>query len=76
MGSKSMFPLRTFGVWISGGKARTVTAHTASEAAAKVAGGPVIGTGGSPMGPMYFTSKDGQGDSVKVWERDTNKGGT
>ena len=75
MGSKSMFPLRTFGVWISGGKTRTVNAQTANEAAAKVAGGPVIGTGGSPMGPMYFTSKSGRGDSIKIWERDTSKGG-
>ena len=76
MGSKDMFPLRTFGVWISGGETRTVTAHTANEAAATVAGGPVIGTGGSPRGPMYFTSTSGRGDSVKVWERDTDKGGT
>jgi hypothetical protein len=68
-GSGSVFPLRSFGVWMSGGKTRTVKAHTANEAAAKAAGGPVIGTGGSPMGPMHFTSKGGRGNSIKVWPR-------
>jgi hypothetical protein len=68
-GSGSVFPLRSFGVWMSGGKTRTVKAHTANEAAAKAAGGPVIGVGGGSPGPWHFTSAGGRGNSIKVWEK-------
>lgn len=66
--SRSLFPLRTFGIWRSGGKTHKVKAHTANEAAAKAVGGPVVSGGGASPGPWYFTSAGGRGDSIKVWE--------
>lgn len=67
-GKPSLFPLRTFHIWKSGGITRTVKAHTANEAASKVAKSKVLGVGGSSPGPWHFTSAGGRGDSIKVWE--------
>lgn len=71
-------PLQSFNVWMSGSnETRTVKAHTAYEAAAKAAGGPVmrdvrdIRPGGRSTGPMYFKSKyqRGRENAIKVWPK-------